>query len=116
MVASAIEPDKGNGMMGVARIRPDLTRRIGLVLRSYRQGLGLRQRDVAGRVGLDKSAVSLVESGTTHDLLTLERISVLLGRSLGEMIRDAEDMEKPEVVKRYQRVRVDVEAESKRGD
>ena len=89
-----------------AQVCPDLRRRIGIVLCSYRQGLGLRQRDVAEKVGVDQAMVSMLEGGGRYGMLMLERVSVVLGRSLSETIRDAEDMEWPEVVKRYQKTRV----------
>jgi transcriptional regulator with XRE-family HTH domain len=57
------------------------------LLRSYRERAGLRQADVAERLGLPQSFVSKYESGERRlDLIELQQVCQVLGVSLGEFV------------------------------
>ncbi len=59
-------------------------RDIGTLIRKRRQALGLRQHELAARVGVDRSAVSNWERGHHFPLRYQGRIEEVLGISLDE--------------------------------
>ena len=57
------------------------------LLRSYRERAGLRQADVAERLGLPQSFVSKYESGERRlDLIELRQVCGVLGLSLAQFV------------------------------
>jgi transcriptional regulator with XRE-family HTH domain len=57
------------------------------LLRSYRERAGLRQADVAERLGLPQSFVSKYESGERRlDLIELRQVCQALGVSLSDFV------------------------------
>jgi transcriptional regulator with XRE-family HTH domain len=58
------------------------------LLRTVREEAGLRQVDVAERLGWPQSAVSKYETGERRlDLVELKQVCEAVGVSLGEMVR-----------------------------
>ncbi len=63
-----------------------------LLLRELRQDAGLRQQDLAARLGEPQSFVSKYESGERRlDVLELIQICSALGISFGELVMKLED-------------------------
>lgn len=64
-------------------------RRLCLLLRQYRQNAGLRQTDVAARLGVHQSFVSKYEAGERRlDLIELAQVCDSLSIDLIEFVRD----------------------------
>lgn len=62
-------------------------RRLCELLRNYRERAGLRQVDVAERLGLPQSFVSKYESGERRlDLIELQQVCQALGVRLGDFV------------------------------
>lgn len=55
----------------------DDLKKIGLQIREARKGLGLRQADLAGELGISPTTVSLLESGMIQDLGIRKVIRIL---------------------------------------
>ncbi|MFL6098555.1 MAG: helix-turn-helix domain-containing protein [Actinomycetales bacterium] len=69
-------------------IHGEAQKRLTALLRSSRQSAGLRQVDVAERLGVHQSFVSKYESGERRlDLIELEQVCSALGLSLSEFVR-----------------------------
>jgi transcriptional regulator with XRE-family HTH domain len=63
-----------------------------LLLKSIRQERGIRQVDLAERLGVPQSFVSKYESGNRHlDILELRRICETIGISLSDFVRQLEN-------------------------
>jgi transcriptional regulator with XRE-family HTH domain len=63
------------------------------LLRERREQAGLRQIDVADRLGLPQSFVSKYESGERRlDLIELRQVCHAVGMSLGQFVADFEDV------------------------
>ena len=61
------------------------------LLRSVREEAGLRQEDIAKRLGKPQSFVSKFESGERRlDILELREVCSVLGISLGDFVRKLE--------------------------
>ncbi len=64
-----------------------------LLLRQVRQDAGLRQQDLAARIGELQSFVSKYESGERRlDVLELRQICIVLGISLASFVQRLEDL------------------------
>ncbi|HOW17502.1 MAG TPA: helix-turn-helix transcriptional regulator [Phycisphaerae bacterium] len=62
-----------------------------VLLRQIRTDAGLRQEDLARKLGQPQSFVSKYECGERHlDMLEVRRICAVLGVSLGEFVRRLE--------------------------
>jgi len=68
----------------------DLGQRIGIILGRSRRIHGLTQQQLATKAGITQAEVSLIERGGRLRLVTLQKVSVALGLSLGETILYAE--------------------------
>lgn len=67
-------------------------RRLLRLLRQVRQGAGLRQEDVAARLGKPQSFVSKYETGERRlDLLELREVCQVIGISLREFVARLEE-------------------------
>jgi transcriptional regulator with XRE-family HTH domain len=63
--------------------------RLGRRLRELREAVGLRQADVAERLGVAQSFVSNVENGERRlDLIELRSLCRVLGADLVELVRE----------------------------
>ena len=72
--------------------RGEKQRRIRALLRDFRLKAGLRQQDVAERLGEPQSFVSKIESGERRlDLGELAEVCEALGISLADFVRRFED-------------------------
>ncbi len=73
--------------------RSSISKRFGLVVRSFRIRSGLSQETLAERAGLHPSYVSMVERGTRNATLDVaERIASALQTSLKELITACEGL------------------------
>lgn len=74
------------------RSRYEQQHRLQTLLRQLRENAGLRQQDVADRLGEPQSFVSKYESGERRlDLIELSAVCEVLGIKLGEFVAQIED-------------------------
>ena len=86
----------------------DLARRIGIIVKGYRQSTGRTQAQLAEQAGVTQGAVSHVEKGRRCQLDTVDRIANALGYPLSRIIQRAEQMEsvtKEDLKRRYLEMR-----------
>jgi len=63
-------------------------KQLGSRIRELRQLRGLTQQELAYRIGMEKSNLSVIENGKSNpQILTLVRLSSALEASLGEMLQ-----------------------------
>jgi transcriptional regulator with XRE-family HTH domain len=66
--------------------------RVGVAVRRYREHASLTQAQLAEKVNVAQSEISLIEQGKRSRLATLDRVASALGRRLSDLIRFAEDV------------------------
>jgi transcriptional regulator with XRE-family HTH domain len=85
----------------------DEQERLAARLRECREGLGLTQRVVAGRLGVPRSAISGIESGTRKvDSLELKSLAGLYRRPVGYFLEEpaGQPSEPAQLLRLYQRL------------
>ncbi len=70
----------------------DLSLRVGIAVRRYREHEALTQTQLAKIVDVAQSEISLIERGKRTRLATLDRVALALNRRLSDLIRFAEDV------------------------
>ena len=70
----------------------DLSLRVGVAVRRYREHAALTQAQLAKKAEVAQSEISLIEQGKRSRLTTLDRVAVALDRRLSDLIRFAEDV------------------------
>lgn len=78
--------------MNEERIARDLGLRVGVAVRRYREHASLTQAELAAKVNVAQSEISLIEQGKRSRLATLDRVAAALDRRLSDLIRFAEDV------------------------
>jgi transcriptional regulator with XRE-family HTH domain len=70
----------------------DLSLRIGVAVRRYREHAALTQAQLAEKADVAQSEISMIEGGKRSSLKTLDEVARASGRRLSDMIRFAEDV------------------------
>ena len=59
----------------------DILNELGNLLKKYRLNLNMTQKEVAGKIGIDRATLSLIENGKTSSLMNFLRLVKLYGKT-----------------------------------